>query len=446
MVRNRLTRKIIYAVIILGILFMFSVLFGVFRTSSIGPNLDKPLTSEEIAKLIPRGKELAIAGDCFGCHSLPEGPLAAGGRAIGTPFGVIYSTNITPDKQFGIGNYTRADFHRALKDGIGKERGNLYPAMPFVFTQMTTSEDLDALYAYVMTLPAMPIANKENTGVFVLPVRPFMNFWTLLNFPDHKAPDNPQRSAQWNRGAYIVEGLAHCGACHSPRNFMMGVDFSRSLQGGEEAGLAIPNITAQALSNHGYDTASLSQFLQTGISPQGSSFADMNTVTHFSTSQMATEDVNAVAIYLLTGEDGQLLGAKPAPQPLPEAQTQQSTSTIELTSTIENTMETGRMMYMSTCAGCHGITGEGVPNGIPALKGNAILAMDNPETFINVVLTGIPTTTFPNGQRMYAMPSFADDLNSQEIADLITWARAQWGGQATPVTADQVDKLKKASQ
>lgn len=434
MVKNHLKRKIIYTVIVLGMLLMLAILFGLFRTSSIGPNLDKPLTSEEVERLIPRGRELAIAGDCFGCHSLPEGPLAAGGRGIGTPFGTIYSTNITPDKQFGIGNYSRADFHRALKDGIGKERGNLYPAMPFVFTHMTTSNDLDALYAYIMTIPAMPVANKENTGIFVLPVRPFMNFWTLLNFPQQNAPNNPHRSAEWNRGAYIVEGLAHCGACHSPRNFMMGVDFSRSLQGGEEANLAIPNITAEALSKHGYDTASLSQFLQTGMSPQGSSFGDMNTVTHFSTSQMDPNAVKDVAIYLLTDQNGQLLEAQAAPQPLPEVDNTQSNSNI---------METGRLAYMSTCAGCHGVEGLGVPNGIPALKGNAILAMDNPQTFISVVLQGIPTTTFPNGQRMYAMPSFADDLDAQEIADLITWARANWGGQSVPVTKEQVEKLKK---
>ena len=441
MAKRTLTRKIIYTLIALGILFAFAVLFGFFRTSSIGPNLDKPLTAEEVRKLIPRGQELAIAGDCFGCHSLPEGPLAAGGRAIGTPFGVIYSTNITPDKEFGIGNYTRADFHRALKDGIGKERGNLYPAMPFVFTHMTTSEDIDALYAYVMTIPPMQVANKDNTGVFVLPVRPFMNFWTLLNFPKQDAPHNPKRSEEWNRGAYIVEGLAHCGACHSPRNFMMGVDFSRSLQGGEEAGLAIPDITAEALSKHGYNMASLSEFLQTGISPQGSSFADMNTVTHFSTSQMAASDVHDVSLYLLTNKKGQLLGAQAAPAPLPEANNVQIVSSN--TSSESNIMEDGRLMYMATCAGCHGMAGNGVPNGIPALKGNAILEMDDPETFISVVLTGIPTTTFPDGQRMYAMPGFANTLDSQQISNLISWARAEWGGQPTPIAPQQVEKLKK---
>ncbi|MDT5428416.1 cytochrome c [Providencia rettgeri] len=439
MAKSSSLRKSIYIIILLFIVLMLAILFGAFRTSSIGPNLDKPLTSEEVAKLLPRGQELATAGDCFGCHSLPEGPLAAGGRAIGTPFGTIYSTNITPDKQFGIGNYTRADFHRALKNGIGKERGNLYPAMPFVFTHMTTSDDIDALYAYVMSLPPINVPNKENTGVFVLPVRPFMNFWTLLNFPKQNAPHDPQRSAEWNRGAYIVEGLAHCGACHSPRNLMMGVEFSRSLQGGEEAGLAIPDITAEALSKHGYDTASLSQFLLTGNAPQGSAFADMSTVTHFSTSQMKKSDVDDMAIYLMTDKQGKILGAKASPAPLPEAN-------LSEVGDVSQIMETGRLMYMSTCAGCHGITGEGVPNGIPALKGNAILAMDSPETFISVVLTGIPTTTFPNGQRMYAMPSFADDLTPQEMADLISWARAEWGGQGKPVTAEQVEKLKKAAQ
>ncbi|EKT54266.1 cytochrome c [Providencia sneebia] len=430
---RRLTRKIIYAIIIIGIIVALAILFGLFRQSSIDPEAEKPLTSEQVAQLIPRGRELALAGDCFGCHSLPEGPMAAGGVPISTPFGTIYSTNITPDKQFGIGNYTRADFHRALKDGIGKDKGNLFPAMPYVFTHITTPEDLDALYAYMMSIPPMPVPNKDNTGAFGLPVRPFMNFWTLFNFPDHQAPNDPHRSAEWNRGAYIVEGLAHCGACHSPRNFMMGVDFSRSLEGGEVDNMAIPDITAPTLSKHGYDTKSLSQFLQTGISPQGTSFAGMNTVTHFSTSQMKPEDVNDMAIYLLTDKNGQLLDAQPAPQPLAQAANPQANSL----------MEAGRLTYMSTCAGCHGVNGEGIPNGIPALKGNAIVMMDNPQTFINVVLNGIPTTVFPNGQRMYAMPGFADDLDAQEIADLISWARANWGGQEVPVTTDQVEKQKK---
>ena len=155
-----------------------------------------------------------------------------------------------------------------MRDGIAPGERNLYPAMPFVFSHITTPDDIDALYAYNMSIPAMPIANKSNTGVFVLPVRPFMDFWTLLNFPDRKVLRNDQRSAEWNRGAYLVEGLAHCGSCHSPRNFMMGVEFSRSLQGGEVDGVVVPDITAAALAKRGFDVPTLSTYLATGMAPQ----------------------------------------------------------------------------------------------------------------------------------------------------------------------------------
>jgi len=421
-------RNSILAIIVLGAVVALAILFGLFRMSSVAPQAEQALSPAQMKDLIPRGRELALAGDCFGCHSLPEGPMAAGGVAIGTPFGTVYSTNITPDKQYGIGNYTRADFHRALRDGIAAGKGNLYPAMPFVDTHITTPDDLDALYAYMMSIPAMPVANKENTGVFVLPVRPFMNFWTLLNFPDRKAPHNEQRSAEWNRGAYLVEGLAHCGACHTPRNIMMGSDFSRALQGGEVDGMAIPNITTASLAKHGFDVDTLSQYLATGIAPQGTSFAGMNTVTHFSTSVMDADDVRAIATYLLTDEQGNIAKTSAPPAPLPEAASPAPGSE----------MDTGRLAYISACSGCHGVNGEGIPNVAPSMKGNATLAMDNPQTVINVVVNGIPTQTFTNGQRMYAMPPFAHRMDDPDIAALISWIRAEWGGQGTTVTAEQV--------
>lgn len=421
-------RNSILVIIVLGALIALAILFGLFRTSAVAPQADQALSEEQMKSLIPRGRELALAGDCFGCHSLPQGPMAAGGVPIATPFGTVYSTNITPDKENGIGNYTRADFHRAVRYGIAAGKGNLYPAMPYVYTHITTPDDLDALYAYMMSIPAMPVANKDNTGVFVLPVRAFMNFWTLLNFPDRQVPHNDQRSAEWNRGAYLVEGLAHCGACHSPRNIMMGVDFSRSLEGGEIDGLAIPNITTAALAKHGFDVETLSQYLHTGIAPQGTSFAGMNTVTHFSTNVMEAADVQAIATYLLTDKDGNLAKTAAAPAPLPQAHAPEAGSN----------MDTGRLAYISACSGCHGVNGAGIPNVAPAMKGNATLAMDNPQTVISVVLNGIPTQTFTNGQRMYAMPPFAHRMDDAEIAALVSWIRAEWGNQGTPISAEQI--------
>lgn len=421
---------LIWAILIGGIAAIL-ILFGVFRKSSVSEITEQPLSVTEMQALIPKGKELALAGDCFGCHSRANGEMGAGGVPIATPFGTVYSTNITPDKTFGIGNYTRADFHRALKDGIGKEKGNLYPAMPFVFTHITTESDLDALYAYMMSIPAMEIPNAQNTGVFAWPVRPFMNFWTLLNFPNRDKPNDEARSGAWNRGAYLVEGLAHCGACHSPRNFMMGVKFKDALAGGFEDGMAIPDITAEALSKHGYNLDRLTEYLATGISPEGTSFAGMNTVTHFSTSQMDKADVKAMATYLLTDRAGKLLSQQTSP----------IASNQVIGAMKKGDAEAGYDLYMSACASCHGIEGQGIPNVVPALKGNAIVAMTDPQTLVAVVLNGLSTTTYTNGQRMYAMPAYEGELTSKELADLLTWVRAKWGGISTPVSQKSIAEL-----
>lgn len=434
--KNHWLRNTIIIVLLLGVLVALAILMGAFRSSSVDTSANKPLTDEQMLELIPRGRELTLAGDCLGCHSLPQGPQAAGGVGMRTPFGTIYSTNITPDKNHGIGNYTRADFHRVLRDGIAPNNRNLYPAMPFVFTHITKPEDIDAIYAYIMSLPPLDVPNKNNTGVFDLPVRPFMNFWTLLNFPDRSAPSLPDRSDQWIRGAYLVDGLAHCASCHTPRNFMMGVDFTRNLQGGSVDELDVPAITAQALAKHGFDVPTLSQYLQTGMAPQGTAFSGMHTVTHFSTSAMDPSDVEAMAVYLLTDKDGHII--KPATPPAPLAAAESPAAGSE--------METGRRVYMAACASCHGDKGEGIPNVSPAMLGNGVLAMDDPHNTISVVLNGLPTQLFSGNQRMYAMPPFSHRLSDEEIADLVTWMRAEWGGQSQPVTTAQVETVERAVQ
>lgn len=427
-------RKIILAMILIVAVVCIAILLGTFRSTSVAPGVDTPLSAEKMQQLIPRGRELAMAGDCFGCHSQPEGPKAAGGVAIDTPFGTLYSTNITPDPIHGIGKYTRADFHRVLRDGLAPDNRNLYPAMPYIFTHITTPEDIDALYAYFMSIPPIAVANKSNSGVFSLPVRPFMNFWNLLNFPDRSVPEHPGRSDQWLRGAYLVQGVGHCASCHTPQNFMMGVDFSRDFQGGEINGWAIPNITPNVLAKHGFDVPTLTQYLSTGIAPQGTSFADMQTVTHFSTSAMDINDVQAIAVYLLTGPDGKIVPASAPPQPLAQAEHP----------TPESEMAIGKRTYLAACAGCHGSNGEGIPNVTPAMHGNATLAMESARDLIRVVLNGIPTRTFTGNQRMYAMPPFAHELDDKEIADLATWMRAEWGGQATAVNVEEVQKISRA--
>ncbi|MCB5363870.1 cytochrome c [Pusillimonas sp. CC-YST705] len=427
--KRRGLRNVLVLILIVLVLLALAVLFGLFRTSSVSPDVKQALTEAQKQELLPRGRELALAGDCFGCHSKTEGPKAAGGVPIATPFGTLHSTNITPDPTYGIGQYTREDFHRVLRDGIAPGNRNLYPGMPFVFTHVTRTEDIDALYAYMMSLPPIAEPNVPNTGVFTLPVRPFMNFWTLINFPKRQPPTREGASEQWLRGAYLVEGLGHCASCHTPRNLTMGVSFDKHFQGGDIVdGLVVPNITAETLAQRGFDAASLSQYLRTGMSAQGTAFGGMYTVVHFSTSEMEPADIDAIATYLMTDENGQLLTPPPGPAPLAQAS--------------QPLLQPGRYHYASACAGCHGAQGEGIPNVAPPMDGNTAVMMSNPSNLITVILQGIDTQTFTGNQRMYAMPGFADRMNNEDIALLASWMRAQWGGQEEAVTAAQVQAIR----
>lgn len=419
-------RRILAAIVLLVVVGGLAVAFGAFRRSTVAPGLETQLSTEQMTALAPRGRELALAGDCFGCHSKPEGPIGAGGLPIATPFGTIYSANITPDMAHGIGGMSRLEFHRAIRDGIGRGGRNLYPAMPYVFTQITTPEDIDALYAYIMSLPPVAYETPANTGVFALPVRAGLNAWALLNFPRREAPSDPARGEAWTRGAYLVEGLGHCGGCHTPMNAMMGYQFDKSLEGAVIEGMEAPPIDAAALAARGFDLGTLTDFLATGISPQGTSFGGMHTVTHFSTSAMERGDVEAIATYLLTGPDGKVPPPAPVPAPLPEA---------------AGALAPGRITYVEACAGCHGPAGEGIPNVAPALRGNSTLALADPLNLLTAIVNGVPVQTFTGNQRMYAMPPFAHRLEDAGIAELASWLRAEWGGQATPVSAAEVSAI-----
>lgn len=426
--KSKRLRNSLLGIVVLLVLFALAVLLGLFRSHSVVADAKQPLSAEEMKALIPAGRELALAGNCMGCHSQAQGPKGAGGVPIGTPFGTLYSTNITPDTTHGIGTYTREDFHRVLRDGIAPGNRNLYPGMPFVFTHITRPQDMDALYAYIMSVPPIAQANVANTGVFTLPVRPFMNFWALINFPDRQPPTREGASEQWLRGAYLAQGLGHCASCHTPRNVTMGVSFARSLEGGDVIdGLVVPNITAEMLSQRGFDVASLSQYLSTGMSAHGTSFGSMYTVTHFSTSALQAQDVEAIATYLMTDKNGQVLRAQPGPAALPIAS--------------DPSLQSGRLSYASACAACHGMNGEGIPNVAPPMRGNIAVMMQDPTDLLTVALHGVQTQNFAGNARMYAMPGFADRMSVESMADLATWMRAEWGGQSVPVTTEQVKKL-----
>lgn len=415
------------------LIFMFAaavaVFFGAFQSSVVGSEVAEPLSPDERKVLAERGAYVATAADCYACHTAPGGAPWAGGLPIETPFGTIYATNISPDKEHGIGEWTRAEFHRAMRDGVGKHGAPLYPAMPYVSYRKMTPADVDAVYAYLMSREPMPVADKTNELTFPFNMRRLLRFWNLLNLPGDTFQARDDRSEQWNRGHYVVDALGHCGECHTPRNAMMGMKDSAYLQGAVLEGMEAPDITREGLLRMGFDAPSLAHFMQTGVSAQGGMTGDMFEVVHFSTQYMRQEDLDAMAAYLFDVDD---IAAAEGPPPQPEP--------VEVSAEIA---ASARGTYLNLCSGCHGASGEGIPHVAVPMTTNITLRLEDPRNFLQTVLHGIPELDFPGLERMQPMPGFADKLDDQELADLANWMRARWGGQESDVSPSDVEKLRR---
>lgn len=376
-------------------------------------------------RMLERGKYLAQAGDCMACHTAKGGPLYAGGVPVETPFGTIYGTNITPDKQHGIGNWTSADFYRALHDGLGAEHP-LYPAMPYTTYRGMTREDSDALYAYLRSVPPLAVPNKPLEVPFPFNMRFLMRGWNLLFLRDELPDVSRGESDQWLRGRYLTNALGHCTECHSPRGVFGQLDLSASFEGGELGPLNSPDITPEGLALRGWSPDSLSRFLALGLSPLGSAYGDMYEAFHYSTRHLAEGDNRAMVAYLL-GDD------PPEPQALPEAPPEQEASEAGLT--------TGRSIYMAVCAGCHAANGQGKPGDTVGLKGNSTVRNADAHNLIHVILHGLEARSFPEGDRQ-AMPGFAGELDDEQVARLANHLRARWGGQKADVQPGEVGALR----
>lgn len=407
-----------------------AVFLGAFQTSAVSADIDEPLTQDEMAALAERGAYVTTLADCYACHTAPGGAPWAGGLPFKTPFGTIYSTNISPDEEHGIGGWSRADFHRSLRDGVAKGGVHLYPAMPYASYRKMTPEDIDAVYAYLMTRAPMPVANRENDLAFPFNIRQTLTFWNLLNLPSEgTVASDPDRSELWNRGRYIVDALAHCGECHTPRNAMQGMEESEYLKGAVMEGVEAPDITKEGLARMGFDAPLLARFMQTGLSAQGSMTDRMFEVVHFSTQYMNEDDLDAMAAYLF---DLDAMPEEPAAPPAP--------SPVEVSPELA---ATARATYLNLCSGCHGAEGKGIPNVAVPLATNASLRLESPRNFLQTVLHGIPALDFPGLARMQPMPGFAGELDDEAVADLANWMRARWGGQEPDVTAGDVAKMRR---
>jgi mono/diheme cytochrome c family protein len=366
---------------------------------------------------IARGADLARAGDCAACHTARGGASYAGGRAVDTPFGRVLAPNITPDVETGIGAWTADDFWNALHNGISRGGRLLYPAFPYPNTTKVTRDDADALFAYLRSLPPQRQANRPHVLRFPYDSQAALAAWRLLYFRPGVYQAQPARGLEWNRGAYLVEGLGHCAACHSPRNGLGAT--GQGLRGG-----LIPVLGWYAPSL-GSGTPHAAQLLRTGVSPQGAVFGPMADVVGQSLQHLSQADVGAMAVYLssLPAESGSQPRAAPPPEPV---------------------MQMGRKLYEQHCADCHGKNGRGAADadGAPAyppLAGNRTLLMEEPVNAIRIVLSGGFAPSTAGNPRPYGMPPYSQVLDDAEAAAVVSYVRATWGNAARMVTPAEVN-------
>jgi mono/diheme cytochrome c family protein len=356
-----------------------------------------------------RGLYVAQAADCASCHTAPGGKPFAGGMPLKTPFGVIYGSNITPDNATGIGEWSEADFERALREGVRKDGSYLYPAMPYANYTKMTAEDIHALWGYVHNLQPIRNTVPKSTLPFPLNVRRGVLLWQSLYFKPGSFVSNPRESDAWNRGAYLIDVLGHCDQCHTPRNAAQGLRTDRELTGAQIEGWYAPNISSDPLSKlRDWSEQDLARFLKTGTMPGNTKAAGpMQEVVHESLSHLTDADLHAMAVYL-KHQNPSVQASAPSPAKWPR-------------------QAAAAGLYQEQCGACHQNDGRGIPGTVPALKGNDLVTATEPSNVIMAMLEGFP----PQGQ-WGAMGSFAHTLSDEQIADLTNYVRTAWGNAAQP--------------
>lgn len=377
------------------------------------------------AQAMSAGEYVARAGDCTACHTVPGGALLAGGMKFPTPLGAIYATNITPDKQHGIGAYSFDEFDRAMRQGIAKDGHRLYPAMPYTSYAKMNAADMRALYDYLMKeVPAQNAANRAGDISWPLSMRWPLAVWNQLFHDDAQyRPDNGQ-SAEWNRGAYLVQGAGHCGSCHTPRGWAMQ---EKGLDSKDPAFLSGAELDGWYASNlRGMPQEEVAALLKTGRSRQAAVAGPMSEVVAHSTQYLTDSDLSAIAAYLHS-----LAAEKPQAE--------------KAVAPVAGNQQAGQRTYAMYCSTCHGNKGEGSDNTIPALAGNATVTADNPLTALRVLLEGAQTPITRQATAI-AMPGYGWALNDRQAADLMSYLRGSWGNQAGAVTAQQVQEARKLAE
>jgi mono/diheme cytochrome c family protein len=378
-------------------------------------------------KQIERGRYLTLAGDCAACHTLPgSGHDFGGGRAIETPFGQILAPNITSDSETGIGAWTDDEFVNALTKGTGRDGTRLYPAMPYTYYTKLTRDDALAIRAYLNTVPAVRNPVNPNQLPFPFNIRASLIGWNTLFFTPGTFQPNPNKSAEWNRGAYLAEGLTHCGMCHTPKNFLGGDKNSESLRGYPLQGWFAPDITNDSRQGLGdWSIDEIATYLKTGHNSTSAATGLMSEMVTRSASLMTDADLKAIATYL---------------KDQPSQNENQATSDKP----DQAVMKIGAAIYADECAGCHAANGKGASGLFPSLDGSPAVQQTDPTTLLHVVLRGARSAATDGAPTGAAMPQFDWILNDGQVAAVLTYIRNAWGNAASPVSVSEVNKTRHA--
>ncbi len=429
--RRTLIGGVVLLTVAIGLVCWMNVWMDARMNLDTSPASASGLTEDTSAR-IEQGRYLAQIGHCAGCHTAPGGAAYAGGQGITTPFGTVRPGNLTPDMTHGLGGWTLAQFARALRSGRSADGRLLYPAFPYEHFSLLTHTDVRALYAYFQSLPAVARANVPHDLRWPYNTQAALAVWRALFF--HPAPwaDDTQQTPVWNRGAYLVHAVAHCGACHAPRNAWGASVDVQMLDGGA---MATSHWLAPSLRDpeqagvQGWADQDVRHLLRSGAGPQGSVMGPMASVVMGSLQHLRDDDTFAMASYLRS-----LPPIVPAPPNPPPAQTASRATPAQ--------MQSGERLYKQHCKGCHGAQGEGQPQAYAALAGSRKVLMANPVNLVQVLLWGGFGPSTPGQPHPFGMPPFVQLLPDSEVADVITFVRQSWGNAAGVVSAADVQRLR----
>jgi len=426
--------------IILGVFAVLLVIAALFffvpaRLDPVQASASQPTG----AALIARGQYLATAADCAACHSVPGGKPFAGGLAFKLPFGTIYASNITPDKTYGIGGWSDAAFVRAMHHGIDDRGRELYPAFPYTAYANISTDDVLAIRAYLNTLKPVPQPVTANHLSFPFNQRYLMRAWKLLHGPQHPWQAKTDRSPEWNRGAYLVEGFGHCAECHTPRNLLYGLDHGKNYAGAVAQGWKAYNITSDRETGIGnWSVDEIARYLGTGHSTgRGAASGSMAEAVNLSLSKLTPADLRAMAVYLhaIPPQHTEVGGKVDTNPPALAASTLYSPPPAETRGNAA-----GLRLYEGACAGCHGWNGEGVQSAYASLRGAQTVNDPAADNLIQVILHG---SAIQSPQGRVAMPAFGA-MTDAEVSLVANYVLRHFGNKQGAVTPARVAEVRRA--